>query len=163
MAPERRALEEFVDLVCLVYHEARNARREYVPNGLPGDVLCDRLPSVHGSKYDAWCAMGDARMEAYKANSVAGVKQVFAERYSLDLDGLERLFKDERWKRRFRLGGPKWAEICRRVTSLARALEGSDEAAISDARSLVLDAEHNTSRGPGGVRRKLEDLRRRCG
>ena len=121
--------------------------------------------------------MGDARAEARGVTSaeemgcpvsrqtvwrVREVERVFAERYSIGLAGLERLFNDACWSGT-RFGGPKWAEICQRVTALARALEGSDEAAISDAHSCVLDAEHNSSNGPGGVRRKLECLRSRCG
>ncbi|HUW08805.1 MAG TPA: hypothetical protein VM537_03705 [Anaerolineae bacterium] len=165
MTPKRRVLEDFVDLVCLVYHEARNAQL-LDRDRLPANVCYDQLFLVSTSRYVAWRQMKQARAEAYSVTSAREVERIFAEEYSVGLDGLERLFSSECWARldgRYKFGGPKWAEVCRRVTALGRALDGSDEAAISESLSFVLDAEHNSSNGPGGVRCKLEDLRRRCG
>ena len=39
MTPERRVFEEFVDLVCLVYHEARNAGRDPYRRRLPAGAV----------------------------------------------------------------------------------------------------------------------------
>lgn len=164
MQPERRTFEEFVDLVCLVYHEARNVQRPAVCRRLPASFRCDQLLSLSAERHEAWDKMRHVRAKAYSARSVKEVEQTFAEEYHISLDGLERLFNSECWTRGdggHTYGGPKWAEICRRVTALECTLDGSDEAAVSAALSFVRDAEHN-SHGPGGVRRKLEGLRRRC-
>jgi len=161
MTAEGDPFGAFSDLLCLVYHEARYAAQRF-PRDVLGGYRSDRFPPLSMTSRRAWDMMSPVRATARRSTTVQEVERTFAEWYGTGLAGLECLFSAKGWansKGRCSVGGGKWAEICRRVTALADALKRGDEDETSEALCSVLEAEHNHY-GPGGVREKLERLRR---
>ena len=148
-------LRELVDLICLVYHEARNVRHP-VRNGRVNDA--DRYHGlIHGlaaNRKDAWRQMDAVRDRAVRAGSAAGAAAAFQAQYRLDLAELTELYEKPFW-RGSAYGGNAWAPISARVRELVSAIAGGDNARASELREEILSMAHNT----GKVARKLTRLK----
>jgi hypothetical protein len=144
----RPDFEEIVDLICLVYHEARNVRHPIKKGRVADPSPFARLVALPTSRDAAWIAMAATRDEARQAGGIEKARQVFARRFGPDLADLHRLYAMPVWKDSA-LGGNKWVQISAKLGEL---VDADDACRTVDE---ILDMSHNT----GTVRDKLAQLR----
>ncbi len=150
-------LERVVDVICLVYHEARNLRHPVKAGKLQTDPRYGRLLSLPVSRDAAWVAMSSHRKRAALAGSAKGAVQAFEAAFGLSLDELHQLYLREFWKGSS-YGGNRWAPITERVGDLvAMADAAGDEAVVA-----MLDGIHAMCHNTGKVGDKLRDLKECC-
>ena len=150
-----RAMRETVaELVCLVYHEARNVRHLIRAGKIPNTQRFHTLTSLPTDKYAAWGQMRKDRLAAGNKNSIAALVRVFSKKYGIELEDLVELYQHPSW-RHSRLGGNRWADITATVVKLVEATEKGERFAANQKVEELLSARHNT----GTVRDKLSDLR----
>jgi hypothetical protein len=139
-------LNDAIDLICLVYHEARN-----LSSVATSEPKYARLASLPRERHDAWRAMAELRTEAFQAGLVKSAVWTFEDHFEVEIAELVPLFKEEGlW--RPRCGGPSGSAICSRVPDLTKATEPAQ------AESLVreiLSMQHNSA----SVGEKLLKLR----
>ncbi len=150
-------LNEVVDLLCLVYHEARNVRHA-VKKGLVDGESYKALVNLPASRSEAWAAMERVRREAVGAGSAGSAVAVFRRRFGRSLDELEELYRAPFW-RNSAYGGNKWAPICSMVRELVEALDSSENARAGELLGLIPTMGHNT----GLVGEKLHRLKASTG
>lgn len=148
------ALEDLVDLICLVYHEARNVRhpaREHKVS-IPGAYA--KFISLPKNRYDAWEQMGVIRDRAVRAGTPVRAAAVFEGQFGLDLTDLVDLYEKPFWKHSA-YGGNRWAPITAKVRDLVRAMSSENECHAQKLHSELLEMTHNT----GDVAGKLHSLK----
>jgi hypothetical protein len=150
-------LEEIVDLLCLVYHEARNVRH-VIKKGLVGGEPYKALVNLPTNREEAWAAIEQVRREAVKAGSAGSAAAVFQRRFGRSLGDLEQLYRAPFWKNSA-YGGNKWVPICSKVRELVEALDSGQTAQAGELRRSIPTMEHNT----GLVREKLCRLKGSAG
>ncbi len=139
-------LEHAVDLICLVYHEARNVRHP-VKAGKLEDAdkfkrLIDRLPH---NRDDAWQDMKTIKSRAVKAGTVKAAMTVFEETFDLSLQDLITLYQMPIWRHSL-YGGNKWANIGSRIWDLVQAMESGTDLQAQEIYREVTAMYHNTGR-----------------
>jgi len=149
-------LKNLVDLISLLYHEARNVRHPISARKLPSDSKYNKLINLPRNRVEAWRHMSKLREKAATAQKAADIVRVFQEAYILSLEELLVLYHASCWKGSA-YGGNKWGPICSRVRDLVEVLESADEARSAQLFEIILRMEHNT----GTVERKLQGLKER--
>lgn len=149
VAPAR----DLVDCICLVYHEARNAKRPLREGKLPSEARYARIRMLAQNRVAAWRQMAPARASARTARSAVGAADVFRATYRLTLQDLRDLFEAPVWWYS-PLGGRKWAVIAARVLE---AVEAWDSVA-SVQRRVILDGLLDLPHHSGTLRTKLDLL-----
>ncbi len=149
-------LENTVDLICLVYHEARNVRHPIKKGKLQDADKYNRLR--HRLSHDrdgAWQDMKRIRSRAVKAGTVEGAVSVFEETFGLSLQDLIRLYEMPIWKDTL-YGGNKWAGISSKIWDLVQAMESGMDLQAQLIYREVTGMYHNTGRT---VTEKLHSLK----
>jgi hypothetical protein len=146
---------ELVDLICLVYHEARNVRHLVKSGRLHDAERYNGL--IHGlaqNREDAWRQMDALRDRAVRTGSAAGAAAVFQRQYGLVLAELTDLYEKPFWKGSA-YGGNAWGPISTKVRDLVSAMAGGDSARARELCEEILSMSHNT----GKVAQKLNRLK----
>lgn len=146
-------LAAVIDLVCLVYHEARNVRHP-IKKGLEKDSSkYARLISLPRNRIDAWNQMERVRNEALKGRSILRAIKIFENEYGVSLDDLVNLFYQPFWKDSL-YGGNKWGPICSEIAILViKAIQKKENDIVANI-MLIHSMRHNT----GSVAEKIKEL-----
>lgn len=148
-------LRDVINLVCLVYHEGRNARHVIKAGRLSDASKYAGLVSLPHNRDDAWRSMGKLRSRAAESGSIGAAIKTFERAFGLRLVDLAALYEMPIWKHSAAAyGGNKWAGISSKVCDLVSAMEAGD--ASSMVEELYRDAlgmAHNTGRVADKLRR----------
>ncbi len=139
-APDRLAW--LADYLSLVYHEARNVRHLVRDRAVEPDLWKYLVP-LPVNRDEAWRALQDVRAKARRADSAAGILQIFERRFRVSLAQLVSLYDNPAWRNQ-PFGGNAWKGIAELVRDLASCLEAGR---LSDADELLHTlrvARHNT-------------------
>lgn len=148
-------MEPLGDLVCMIYHEARNIRfplqaGTITPKEAPRYKLLTSLPK---NREDAWRQMQPLRIVA--SGAISSPSTIYEKKFGLSVGQLADLFERPIWRDLFR-GGNKWGAIARKVQECLVAHETGDCAKRDDLVQEVLLMSHNT----GLLHTKLRDLKK---
>ncbi len=146
-------LQRVVELVSLVYHEARNVRHVTGTLELRDPSRYAKFVSLPRNRADAWNQMGRLRDLAVQTGTIAGTVAIFTKHFGLGLDELVALYELPVW-RHSPLGGNRWAGITEKVGELVRATDAGDPDRARTLHREVLSMRHNT----GTVAEKLRGL-----
>lgn len=150
-----KRLENLVDLICLLYHEARNVRHPIKAGKIQSKSNYNKLISLPNNRYEAWQHMAKVRTKAIATQKPINVLHVFQQEYGLSLEDLLVLYRASCWKGS-KYGGNKWAPICSKVCDLIKVLNSADDCISAQLFEKIPQMEHNTGR----VRQKLLDLKK---
>jgi hypothetical protein len=142
----------FVDVVTLVYHEARNVRH-LISAGFVEPTEWEHIRGQPTNRVTAWKAIQSIRVVAKGEASAAAVESVFCRHFGVSLEDLRVLYENPHWKAGA-FGGNRWADIVRGVTTWRDAIDTGDAIASDSLCSEVRAMPHNT----GTVEVKLRDL-----
>jgi hypothetical protein len=148
-------IQNLIDIICLVYHEARNVRHPIKAGKLPKDQKYYKLLNLPHNRDDAWLQMAGVREKAAHCQTARDAAQVFQNEYGLGLEELFALYREPCWKGSL-YGGNKWAPICSKLISLLEAIESGDARKGSQFLKEIIKMEHNT----GTVEQKLKKLKK---
>ena len=152
MANASQAVTIFVDVVALLYHEARNVR--YLKRrGYAGLEKYDSLVNLADSRNPAWPQIQESRKSARRCSSAREVEAVFGRRFGVTLHDLEVLYAHPGWKDS-PLGGNKWLNVARWVIRLRDAIGRGDVQVQKELLAQFPNLRHNN----GSVKSKLEQL-----
>jgi hypothetical protein len=140
------------DYTTLVYHEARNVRH-LIHDQVVEPEMWKYLISLPVNRDKAWETMQDSRSKAQQAHTVQAILSPFEQRFKLNLDQLQTLFENPAWHGA-RFGGNAWADITRKVKSLAVAIDKEQYDDVNEILSQLSRARHNT----GFLAEKLQKL-----
>ena len=147
-------LREVLDLICLVYHEARNVRHPIDAGKLVDAPQFKTLRSLSRKRGVAWQQMTDVRERATDLENIRKARKIFECHFGLSLQDLVVVYEKPIW-RHSALGGNKWADITRKVCDLAVAMEAESGQRARELHREILLMCHNTGR----VAEKLRALR----
>ena len=147
-------ISNLVDFICLLYHEARNARHLIKAAKLSNELKYSKLRTLPKNRDEAWQHMGRLRDKAVNISQISEVKRLFEYEYGINLEELLILFREEGWKGSL-YGGNKWAPICSQIIELLEAIESGDNLKSSKLFAIIPKMEHNT----GTVEEKLRRLK----
>lgn len=133
---------QFVDLLALTYHEARNVRHLPDHGGLSEESRA-RLISLATNKFGAWKQLGEIGRAAASCENAAGVIQLFQTRFRVSPSQLQVLYQHPDW-RNANIGGHAWVDISAAVISLADVIDSGDELLAQDVLARVMQMRHNT-------------------
>lgn len=156
-----RTFEDLADIVCLVYHEARNIRHP-----IKGPKLTQQEASRYRTEYkklislpkgrdDAWSQMAAVRLRASNAKTAEKVVNEFARTYDISLESLYELYQQPIWKHSSAYGGHKWIQICAEAINLVASVASGDEQKAESLFVQIAQMNHNT----GNVGKKLKALK----
>jgi hypothetical protein len=148
-------LDDLVDIVCLVYHEARYARRPIGAGLVPDAARFAALQMLPINRDKAWQSMRPLRRAGRQATAPTGVSAVFETQYGVSVGDLAELFARPIWKRAGRVAGPAWAAIARAVEHGLEQHQQGDEEGCASTFASILAMRHNS----GSVAQKLSMLR----
>ena len=154
MVQKSNQMAELVDLICLVYHEARNVRHPIKHGRLSTDGIYRKLLNLAKNRATAWDQMAQVRDKAARAKTPVDAAMVFQEVYDLTLNDLQQLYRQPFW-RHSPTGGNKWSDITKAVENLMTCMVSGQSAPAIALICEILDMRHNT----GLVRAKLECLK----
>jgi hypothetical protein len=150
-------MQEIVDLICLLYHEARNVRHPINAKKILKEAKYHRLLNLPRKRDQAWEHMATVRERALSLLKVDEIINVFKDEYAISLDELLTLFREPCWKGSL-YGGNRWAPICSKIIDLLKSIELEDNVDISILLKKIYQMEHNT----GTVEQKLSKLKGFC-
>jgi hypothetical protein len=148
-------MEPLADLVCTLYHEARNIRFPLQAGLITHNEVQQYklLTSLPKNREDAWGQMQPLRIAA---SAVSGsLSTVYEKKFGLTVGQLADLFERPIWRDSFR-GGNKWGAIARKVQECLVAHASGDLAKRDNLIQEVLLMSHNT----GMLSTKLRDLKK---
>lgn len=152
LANASQAVPIFVDVVALLYHEARNVRHLKRAEHA-GLEKYNRLVHLAANRYHAWAQIQELRKSAGRCSSAREAEAVFRGRFRVTLDDLEVLYAHPGWKDSA-FGGNEWLKVARRVIRLRDAIGRGDVQVQKELLEEILNLCHNT----GSVKSKLEEL-----
>lgn len=147
-------MQEFVDLTCLLYHEARNVRHPIKAGKLQNEAKYHRLLNLPNNRDQAWQQMAKIRDKAASFLNAEEVVRVFQDEFVISLDELLILYREPCWRGSL-YGGNKWAPICSKIIKLLKFMKSGDDVNISMLLKTIFQMEHNT----GTVEQKLLKLK----
>lgn len=153
-----KPLNLFADGLTLVYHEGRNARHLIRDGHLFGSQWA-KIVSLPKNRVAAWKGLQPFRHTASSRLSAYEAAQVFARRFNLSLEQLERLYENPNWKHTRRCGGNAWKQITALASNLGQVIDRNDPSGIHEAATVFLEADHNN----GALRTKILELDRAIG
>jgi hypothetical protein len=148
------ALPQYIELLALTYHEARNVRQLFRHNAASKSTFGALADHLGPDEHTAWKHLIPAQQRAAEAATAKDAAAVFAESYGCTPDEIAAMFDNPGWKRAPGYGGPRWAAIARAVTALGALIDAGDGSAAAKI-DEILAMRHNT----GGVREKLARLK----
>ncbi|NIM50848.1 MAG: hypothetical protein GTO22_16635 [Gemmatimonadales bacterium] len=146
-------LQRIVEIICLVYHEARNIRHPIKVGKLERLPVYDALVNLPTNRDDAWIQMEKHRERAALSGSTKGAAGAFAQAFGLTLEELHELYRGDFW-RDSAYGGNRWAPISQRVKELVEVADAAEDACVAAMIEEILCMCHNT----GKVGDKLRQL-----
>jgi hypothetical protein len=145
--------ECLIDLVCMVYHEARNVRFPIEAGRVPDADRFARLVALPRPRPAAWQQMQSLRTKAMRVKPGTSVSEIFETAYGLPVSELADLFERPIW-RNSSTGGNAWGGIARRVQAALDAHAGDWPSACEALVGEISRMSHNT----GTVEEKLRKL-----
>jgi hypothetical protein len=152
----KETLPTYVEMVALVYHEARNVRQLLRRGGVSKakfGALADHLPP---DPQPAWERLIPLQTRAAETESAAAAANVFTEHFGCSVDDLATLFENSGWRHVPGCGGARWAAIATSVAGVGRLIDAADDSA-ADRVGEIESMRHNS----GSVREKLARLKAR--
>ncbi len=150
-------LPQYVELMALVYHEARNVSRIFHLHAASTKTF-GRLADLPPDDALAWQKLINLQQRGSEAASAKEAEALFREDFGCSLDEIQAMFENPAWKRFPQYGGPRWAAIAKAVSGLGHAIDKKkDDAAAQKLLSEILAMRHNT----GTVEHKLSRLKAR--
>ena len=125
--PDQKQLAE---LVCLVYHEARNIRIPIRRGKVPDSLRYSALMVLSAHSNLAWRELSTLRNAAGKAQNATLAASIFGNRFHLSLIELAHLFQGSFWDALS--GGPMWANVTIKVWELIGTKDLADESGSRD-------------------------------
>ena len=148
-------MDELVDLICLLYHEARNVRHPIRDGKLAKEAKYSRLLNLSNNRDEAWIQMAKLRRKAASYKTVDEFVNIFQKEYGISLDELLILYEKPCWKNT-PYGGNRWAPICFKIIELLGVIKSGDSVNVNQLIKQILRMEHNT----GLVCEKLYKLKK---
>ena len=148
-------MRTLVDLICLVYHEARNVRHPIKDGKLAKEAKYLILRNLPKNRDEAWMQMSKLREKAVDFKTAEEVVNIFQKEYEISLEEILTLYKEPCWKNT-PYGGNRWAPICFRVLELVEVIKTGDSINAKQLIKQILRMEHNT----GLVCEKLYELKK---
>lgn len=145
-------LLHIVDLICLVYHEARNVRHPIKAGKLADASKFARLLNLPTNRDDAWRHMSSLRNHAVNSGTIEAACKVFEQAFGVGLKDLVVLYEMPIWKHSA-YGGNKWAGISSKICHLVDAMKITNELHAPGLYRDVLSMDHNTGRVADKLRR----------
>ena len=145
---------QVVDLICLIYHEARNIRHPLRAGKLVHTSQYASLVSLPKNRDDAWRRMSDLRSHAASSGSIEAATDSFERVFGLNLPDVAALYRMPIWKHSA-YGGNKWAEIGTKVCDLVDAMTAGAGSRTEELYREIISMHHNTGR----VAEKLDRLK----
>jgi hypothetical protein len=148
------SLPQYVELLALAYHEARNVRQLFRHNAASKSTFGTLADHLGPDEHAAWKRLIPSQQRAAEAVTAKDAAAVFAESFGCTPEDIAAMFDSPGWKRAPGYGGPRWAAITRAVIALGALIDASDASAAAKIEE-ILAMRHNT----GGVREKLARLK----
>jgi len=145
---------ELVDLICLLYHEARNVRHPIKAGKLSNNSKYKKLINLPNNRNQAWKDMSRIREKSLQLHTAIEIKDAFQNEFDLSIEDLLQLYRKPCWKHSL-YGGNKWAPICMKLLELISIFDSADENQRCFSINQIKAMEHNT----GKVSKKLKDLK----
>lgn len=142
-----------VDLISLVYHEARNVRHPIKAGILTEASKYTRLVSLPNNRDDAWQHMSALRSRAVDSGTIEGARETFERFFGVTLRDLVMLYEMPIW-RHSAYGGNKWAGISSKICELVDAMAAGAWSQAEELYREIMSMRHNT----GQVVDKLRGL-----
>jgi len=142
-----------VDLVCMVYHEARNVRYPIKVGRIADPERFAALLLLSRARAVAWRQMRKVRDAATATTSRTGIAEAFELAYHLSVADLAELYTRPIWKNSV-TGGNAWVAITRKIAEALKQHEAGNDAACVVTIRGTLTMRHNT----GDVASKLTIL-----
>ena len=146
-------LRHVVDIICLVYHEARNIRHPIKAGKFPSSSKYIKFRNLPKNRSCAWHNMSKMRIHAVDSGTIWGARDIFENFFGVSLRDLVALYRMPIWKHSA-CGGNRWADISSKVCDLVDAMTSDDRPIIEDTFREIISMCHNTGR----VGVKLRDL-----
>jgi len=146
--------ELLIDLVCMVYHEARNVRFPIRIQRVPDAARFANLMALPGPRPAAWQHMQSLRIKAAGVKPGTPVSAVFEGAYGLRVCDLAELFERPIWKNSS-TGGNAWGGIARKVQAALDAYAEDRQGECEVLVDKIVRMRHNT----GTVAEKLCKLK----
>jgi hypothetical protein len=108
---------QIAELICAVYHEARNVRDPVRLGMVDERTRYAALLGLSTQPRAAWREMSGIRSAAGKANSADMAGEIFTRRFRLTLAELVELYQQPCWSD-LPTGGPTWAKIAVKLWEL---------------------------------------------
>jgi hypothetical protein len=147
-------LHNIVDLICLLYHEARNVRHPIKAGKLTDAQKYARLVNLPNNRIEAWQVMETLRARAVDSGTAEAARKTFEQFFGVTLRDLVTLYELPIW-RHSAYGGNKWAAISLKVQDFVEAIRTEALARSEDLYCEIMTMRHNT----GQVAEKLRRLR----
>lgn len=123
---KNKSINDLTDLICLLYHEARNVRHPIKEGKLSKKSKYEKLINLPTNRNLAWKHLSKARNKFSELSTAIDIKDAFYNEFHLSLEDLLQLYKETCWKHSL-YGGNKWFPICKEVISLVDKFESIDE------------------------------------
>jgi len=146
-------MRDFVNLICLLYHEARNVRHPLKEGKLAKEEKYLKLTNLPNGRDKAWIKMAEFRGKVSNCKDIDKVVNAFQKEYGMGLDELLSPYKEPCWKNTD-YGGNRWAPICSKIMELVEVIKTGDSLKAVQMIKEILRMEHNT----GVVCEKLYNL-----
>ncbi|CAN5354548.1 hypothetical protein BH20ACT22_BH20ACT22_15240 [soil metagenome] len=143
---------DFVDVLSLAYHEARNVRHLIKAGHLSPESF-GRLRSLPTNRLEAWREIQSLREQAKKCTAIHEAAALFGEEFNITLSELVHLYRDPHW-RGVAYGGNRWAGITAAIEEVLHMVEAGEDASAANRLREIPLMDHNTGR----VQEKLADL-----
>ena len=146
--------DDLVDLVCMIYHEARNVRHTIKARRVPDEARFALLVNLPTNRDEAWRQMRMCREAARTGKGSSAIAATFERTYRVTVVELAELYERPIWKDS-PTGGNAWASIAREVARALRLHETGQRSECEATMAAILQMPHNT----GLVVEKLRRLR----
>ena len=122
---------QIAELICLVYHEARNIRIPIRRGKVPEKLRFAALMVLSAHPDLAWLELSPHRHAASRAKSADLAASMFANRFHHTLTDLAYLFQQPYWDIRS-TGGPMWANVAIKIWELIGTRDLGDDSGSTD-------------------------------
>lgn len=140
--PPSELLTLFSDGLSLVYHEGRHVRFLIKGGHLPG-AGWEKLVGLPKNRVEAWKAVQAARQTAAQRPTAALASAVFEKHFGRDLQTMQELYQNPKWKHASAVGGHAWRTVTCLVRALGLAIDEGDSLAAETAGVALIRGRHN--------------------
>jgi hypothetical protein len=150
----KEALPQYIELLALSYHEARQVRELFRHNAASRHKFGALAEHLGPEAKEAWKRLIPAQQRAAEAASAKDAAAVFAESFGCAPEDVAAMFDSPAWKRTPMYGGARWAAITRAAVELGALIDAGGDGAAAKIEEIMA-MRHNT----GLVRDKLAGLK----